>query len=313
MALNTTGTATLSDEMKTYYDRLLLVRTVPVLLHARFGQKRRIPMHGGKTVEFRRFAGLATATTPLTEGALYTALKDLTVTAITATIAQYGNAVGFSDLVATTTFDPILSETTEILGENAGQTIDELVRDVLVAGTAVIYAGAATSRGTVASSHTLGVAEIREAVLTLKLGRAKKIDGFFHAIVHPRVAFDIQATSEWISANQYAGSQRIFSGALGTLYGVMFWESDVTKVFVDAGVGSTVDVYVSLFFGRDAYGVIDLAGHNLESIYKAKGSAGTADPLSQQQTMGWKVAFVTKILNDAFMVRVESSTSTGAN
>lgn len=313
MALNTTASGGLSDEMKTFYDRMLLERTVPELLHAKFGQKRPIPRNGGKTIEFRKFAGLATATTPLTEGTLYSAIKDISVSALTATIAQYGEAVGFSDLVSTTTIDPLLAETVKILAENSAETIDELIRDVLVAGTNVIYAGAATSRVTVAAGHTFGVAEVREAVLNLRLNRARKIGGFYQAIIHPRVAFDLQGTSEWVSANQYAGSQRIFDGSLGTLYGVKFWESDKAKVFADAGVGGTVDVYASLVFGADAYGIVDLAGHNLQAIYKPLGSAGAADPLSQQQTMGWKVAFTSKILQDLFMVRVESSTSTGAN
>src|SRR3546814_9182317 len=35
--------------------------------------------------------------------------------------------------------------------------------------------------------------------------------------------------------------------------------------------------------------------------------------LNQLSSMGWKVAFVTKIISDEFMVRVETSTSTGDN
>ena len=95
--------------------------------------------------------------------------------------------------------------------------------------------------------------------------------------------------------------------------GVKFWETDKAPVFVDAGVGSVVDVYATLFFGADAYGIVDLAGHNLRSIYKPLGSAGAADPLDQQQTMGWKCMFGTKIIQDAFMLRLETSTSTGSN
>lgn len=313
MAINTTGSAGLSPEMKTFYDRVLLARALPVLLHSRFAQKKRIPRNGGKTIEFRKFAALTPQTTPLVEGTLYSDLKDLSVTAQTATIAQYGDAVGLSDLVSTTTIDPILTEASEILGEEAGETIDELIRDVLVAGTTVQYAGSATSRATVGAAMTMTVAEIREAVLTLKLNRAKKINGFYHAIIHPRTAHDIQGTSEWVTANNEQSTGRVFDGSLGTLYGVKFWESDKAKVFVDAGVTATVDVYASIFLGANAYGVVDLAGHNLRSIFKPLGSAGSADPLEQQSTMGWKVAFTTTILQQAFMLRLEHATSTGSN
>jgi N4-gp56 family major capsid protein len=68
MAISKTTTVTLSDEMKTFYDRLLLERTVPVLLYSKFATRRPIPKHGGKIIEFRKFSAMTTATTPLTEG-----------------------------------------------------------------------------------------------------------------------------------------------------------------------------------------------------------------------------------------------------
>ena len=313
MALNTTGSVGLSDEMKTTYDRVLLARALPVLLHSRFAQKKRIPKRGGKTIEFRKFASLPVQTDALVEGQLYTDLKDLSVTAIEATVTQHGDAVGLSDIVETTTIDPVLSETTELLGEQAGESIDEMVRDILITGTTVQYAANAAGRSAIAAANTLTVDEIREAVLTLKLNRARKIDGFYQAIVHPRTAHDIQGTDEWVTANNEHRTGRVFDGSLGTLYGVKFWESDKAQVWADAGNGGTVDVYASIFLGANAFGVVDLAGHNLRSIYKPLGSAGSADPLDQQQTMGWKCAFTTKILQEAFMLRVEHATSTGSN
>ena len=313
MPLNTTESSGLSVTMQTFYDRLLLRRTVPVLLHAKFGQKRNIPKNNGKVIDFRKFSALAVAKTPLTEGALFTDLKELSMTNVQATIAQYGDAVGFSDIVSTTTLDPVLTEATELLGEQAGETLDELVRDVIVQGTTVQYASTATTRATVTAAMTLTVAEIREAILTLRINRARKIMGYWNAIIHPRTSYDIQGTSEWVTANNEQQTSRVFTGELGQLYGAKFWETDKAKVWADEGASSTVDVYASMFFGSDAYGVVNLAGHNLRSIYKPLGSAGTADPLEQQQTMGWKAAMVTKILDDSFMVRVEHATSTGAN
>lgn len=307
MALHTTGAAGLSVEMKTFYDRVLLERTTPVLLHDQFAQKRGIPKNGGKTIEFRRFSTLGVATTPLTEGVPPT-LKDISVSAITATVSQYGDAVGFSDLVSTTTIDPILTETTALLGEEAGETIDELIRDVLVAGTTILYAASQTSRATVAAGNIITVADLRKAVRTMVVNRAKKIGGFYQCILHPRIAFDLQGTAEWVNAQQYSQSGRQFDGSLGDLYGVKFWVSDKAKVFAGAGAAG-IDVYAALFLGMNAYGVIALDGQSLQSYYKPLGSAGTADPVDQQQSMGWKVTFATKILNDAFMLRYECAVS----
>lgn len=314
MALMSTASAGLSVEMKTFYDRVLLERTVPVLIHAKYGQKKKIPAHGGRIIEFRKFAGLAVATTPLTEGALYTNLKDLSVTAITSTVAQYGDAVGFSDLVSTTTIDPLLTEATEILGEQAGETIDELVRDTIVAGTTVFYSTVSvnTARTDIAATDIITVADVANIAMQMELNRARKIDGAWPAITHPRVIYDLMRTQEWRDAQNYHQTGRIFDGSVGQLYGVKFWTTDKAKVFADAGV-TTTDVYTTLVFGQNAFGIVDLSGHNLRTVYKGIGSAGAADPLDQQGTMGWKVTFGVKRLQEAFMLRYECATSTGAN
>lgn len=317
MALHTTESSGLAPEMKTYYDRVLLTRTVPKLIHARFGQRKAIPQHGGRVVEFRKFSGLNVATTPLQEGVLFTALKDISVTYITATVDQYGDAVGFSDLVSTTTIDPLLTETTQILGEQAGETIDELVRDVVSAGTTVMYVGTDTARNTISATDNITAADVARIALQMELNRAKKIDGAWQAITHPRVMYDLMRTQEWRDAQNYHQTGRIFTGELGELYGVRFWSTDKAKVFENAsnGAGSTgtVDVYTVLVFGQESFGIIDLSGHNLQTVYQPIGSAGTADPLKVNQTMGWKATFGVKRLQETFMLRYECAASTGAN
>lgn len=314
MALLTTATGTLSDEMKTFYDKVLLTRTVPKLVHARFGQQKTIPMHAGRIIEFRKFSGLAVATTPLSEGVLFTSLKDLTVTATTATVSQYGDAVGFSDLVSTTTIDPLLTEASEILGEQAGETIDEVVRDVVAAGTTIVYVGTRTARNQITASDTITPADVQRIALQMELNRARKIDGAWQAITHPRVIYDLMRTQEWRDAQNYHQTGRIFTGEVGELYGVRFWTTDKAKFFADGGSGATVDVYSVLVFGQEAFGVVNLAGgHNLQTVFQPLGSAGTADPLKVNSTMGWKATFGVKRLQEGFMLRYECATSTGAN
>lgn len=315
MGLQTTGSAGLSPTMKTFYDRQLLTRTVPVLLYAKYAQKRPIPANNGRIIEFRKFSGIALPTGPLTEGALFTNLKDLTITSTTATVAQYGDAIGFSDLVRTTTFDPVLSETVDILSEQSAEYIDELIRDVVTAGTTVFYSTVSinTQRTDIAATDIISVADVANIAMQMKLNRARKIDGAWQAITHPRVIYDLQRTQEWRDAQNYHATGRPFDGSVGEMYGVRFWETDKAKVFTDLGAGGTVDVYTVMVFGAEAFGIVDLAGHNLQTIFKPLGSAGTADPLNQQSSMGWKVTFGVKRLQEAFMLRYECAASTGAN
>ena len=308
MATNTTGT--LSAEIKTFYDRTLLQRALPRLVHAQFGQQRTLRRANGKTIEFRRFDSLPPATTPLTEGTP-PAGQSLSVTALTAAIAQYGDVVYGTDLLDLTAIDPILTETSELLGEQAGDTIDQVVRDVLVTGTNVQYANGRASRTAIVAGDVLTVAEIKKAVRTLKRVNARPVaGGDFIGIVHPDAAYDLMNDTEWVSANQYAGSQRIFAGEIGRIHGVRFIETTNAKVWPGAGGGTPpVDVYATLILGADAYGVINLEGQNLQTIFKPVGSGGTADPLDQKWSMGWKAAFAAKILNDNFLVRIEHTVS----
>jgi len=308
MTLQTTASAGLTPEMKVYYDRRLLARALPELVHARFGQRRGIPKRGGKTVEFRKFATLGVSKTPLTEGTP-PAGQSAVVSSITATVEQYGDAIFFSDLVSTTTIDPLLEEFTDLLAEQAAESIDEIIRDVMITGTNVIYGGSGnTATNQVAAGDDMTVALIRLAVLTLVQGRAKKINGAWQAIISPEVAHDIQGTSEWRDA-QIGGERtgRVEDGSMGMLYGVKFWVTD--KAYVAADGTTSAEVHRSLFLGANAYGIVDLAGHNLQSIFKPLGSAGSADPLNQKGSMGWKSTFTARILNDAYLVRVETTAS----
>ena len=58
MNVHTTGTESLSAEMKLYYDSELLHAAGPRLVHGQFGQKKPIPRGRGKTIEFRKFSQL---------------------------------------------------------------------------------------------------------------------------------------------------------------------------------------------------------------------------------------------------------------
>ena len=136
--LQTTLLAGLSAEMKTFYDMTLIDEAQANLVHDQFGQKRPIPQGSGKTIEFRKFAPLAKATTPLTEGVTPDG-KSLTVSTITATVNQYGDYITQSDVLELTALDNTILEATKLLGRQAGMTLDTVVRNVLQSGTNVTY------------------------------------------------------------------------------------------------------------------------------------------------------------------------------
>ena len=305
--LQTTLLAGLSAEMKTFYDMTLIDEAQANLVHDQFGQKRPIPKGGGKTIEFRKFAPLAKATTPLTEGVTPDG-KSLTVSTITATVNQYGDYITQSDVLELTALDNTILEATKLLGRQAGMTLDTIVRNVLQSGTNVTYCPKVaadgtetevTSRAGLDTSCQLTVKVVQQVVAKLRAQNAPTIGGKYVAIIHPYVAYDLMRDPEWIDAHKYAKPDNLYEGEIGEIAGVRFVQTTEAKIY-DGGV------FGSLFLGEGAYGVTEISGGGLQTIVKQKGSAGTADPLDQRSSVGWKAIKTAELLIPNYLVRVES-------
>lgn len=313
-ATQTTTQEGLSAEMKTFYDMTLIDEASANLVHDQFGQKRPIPKNGGKTIEFRKFSPLAKATTPLTEGVTPSG-NSLTVTNITATVRQYGDFIVQSDVLELTALDNTILEATKLLGRQAGATLDTVVRNVLQAGTNVTYCPklaadgtetAVTSRADLDATAQLTVDVVNQVVAKLRAQNAPTINGKYVAIIHPYVAYDLMRDPAWIDAHKYAQPENLYEGELGEIGGVRFVQSTEAKVYTGTGCPTGLAVFGSLFFGDGAYGVTEIEGGGLETIVKQKGSAGTADPLDQRSSVGWKALKTAELLIPNYLVRVES-------
>lgn len=303
MNTQTTGTAGLSAEMKTYYSDYLIDHAMPNLVHDQFGQKHPIPKNGGKTIEFRKYSPLTKATTPLVEGVTPDG-GSLNVTTLEATIAQYGYYITLSDILTLTAVDNQIVEATKLLGSQAGMTLDTITREVINGGTNVMYSGGKEAREALASGDKLSVDDIYRAVRALKQQNTPKIDGGYVAIIHPDVAYDFMRNEEWIDIHKYSNATEIFEGEIGKIAGVRFVETTEAKIFAKGA--SNKDVYSTLVLGANAYGVTELTGGGLEHIVKQLGSGGTADPLNQRATAGWKGTKTAERLVENYMIRIES-------
>jgi N4-gp56 family major capsid protein len=299
---NTTLDAGLSVENKTHYDMTLIDEASPNLIHDQFGQKRPIPKNGGKKIEFRKFASLPKALTPLTEGITPDG-KKLSATAIEAEVSQYGDYVVMSDILDLTTIDNIVVEATKVCGRQAGLTLDTITRNILHSGTNVYYAPKADgtaieSRATLDNTCKLTVDVVRRVAAILKKNNAPKINGSYVAIIHPYAAYDLMSDPEWRYPHQYQDTSNIYEGEIGKIAGVRFVETSEAKIY-EGGVFGT------LFIAEGAYGTTDITGGGLETVIKQLGSAGTADPLNQRSSVGWKATKTAEILIEAYMIRVE--------
>ena len=322
---NTTRTQ-IPAEVNNFYDRTLLYRAVSLFVHTRWAQIRDIPKKSGTgTIKFRRYANLTAATTPLTEGTT-PAGSQLSVTDITATVAQYGDFITVSDVLTYESEDAVLMEAAEIEGDQAGDTLDQLTRDILAAGTGVVYSGTAnTATDEVAAGDVITLANLDTVIATLKANDTKKltrqvnattgyatspIKAAFISIVHPTIGVKIRtlavASTQWIPVEKYANQSGVMEGEIGSYEDIRFIETNNAKIKTGAGTGA-IDVYCTLIFGANAYGTTRISGEAMKNIVKPLGSAGSADPLDQRATSGWKATFVAKILNENFIQRIESA------
>ena len=303
----TTGTSTLSAEMKTFYDKTLLDNAEPQLVHDQFGQERNIPAHGGKTIEFRKFSSLAKATTALTEGVTPDG-KSLTVTSKTATVAQYGDYIVQSDMLELTAIDNTIVEATRLLGDQAGRTLDTVTREVLAGVTNVIYAPAGdtavTSRANLTTASVLTPDLIDQAATALKAQNADAIGESYVAIVHPYVAYDLRRNPEWIDVHKYSTPENIYNGEIGKLAGVRFIETSEAKIWTGTGCPSGLAVFGTLVLAAHAYAVTEVEGGGLQHIVKQLGAG--EDPLNQRASVGWKAIKTAERLCEQYMVRIES-------
>lgn len=296
----------LSPTMKEYYDTELLENAKEELYFNQFGKVQRLPEGNGKSVEWRKFDTFGKALKPLTEGVTPDG-NTLNMTSKSAKIEQYGDYTTVSDLLDLVAVDDVILACTEEHGTQAGATLDTLTRNELCKGTNVSFPVGVSLEDDITSAHKLTPTDINKAVTKLKKAKTPKINGKYIAIIHPSVAEDIRESEGWIEAHKYASVTEIFNGEIGELHGVRFIESNEAPVF--GKNVKDVRIYGTFIFGRDAYGRVELSGGAMEMIVKAKGSAGTADPLNQRSTVGWKAAHAATILYPERLILIKSASS----
>lgn len=332
MALNTvTGTAgtagVIQPGIQAFYDRNLLDRAIPADVHGRFGQVRPIATRSGNQIKFRRYEALPVQLTPLVEGVTPSG-SQITLTDVTATLAQFGDYVNVTDMVDLTNQDAVLTEVGMVLGDQAGTTVDQVRRDVMVAGTNVIFTNG-SARNTL--NTVLSSVALRTAIRFIQRQNGKFVKNIIPAgsaegtlgirsayigLIHPDTEAQMESIPGYIPVTEYSDAMKAEDDECGSYRNIRFFRSTNCKVFVNSGaaVGTdgmistgavNNDVYVTLIIAANAYGVCPLSGNALQNIIKPIGSAGAADPLNQRATSGWKAITTTQILNQNWITRIE--------
>ena len=305
-----------------YYDKLFLKIAESKLVHKQLGQRNKMIEagaggYGTGVVYWTKWTNLPVVTAGQGEGVPTTAVS-MTATSVTGTTAQYDAAVSISDILAYTSFGDVMKAAMERLAYNAGISIDTVVaKEIQNSGTfdTVVGGIAAAAWTSIPATATLTIGGVRRAVRKLQRNDAQQLpDGNWVAVIHPDSLYDLQAdttTGGWIDANKYTESNasKLLNGEVGKLMGVRFLSSTNASV-PRTGVVASASIYVTSFFGTDAFGVTEL--QSLKTYVKDFGTGGTGDPTEKVATAGWKTTFGASSLNSAFYVNMNHTVTTTA-
>lgn len=301
----TTG---LTQEMSTYYEKVFLARAEYEYIFNQGAQMRTQPANEGKQVVFTRHTPLATATTALTEG-VNPAEVNLTATNVSATLAEYGNTVKISRFLSLTSIDANNKEKIEVVGQNMGETLDELTRNELFTGATAQLAGGKSVLTDVAITDVLSVVELRKAVRTLKLNKARRYQDRvapWMGKVGPNTSYDLTTDSTFLSADIYDNSAtKLYNGELGKILGVRLIESPNQYESVNAGTASA-DIFSNFIHGSDAFGCIDLVGDKPQLYIIPSTKIDSGNPAGRFSTVAWAASYVTKTLNADWIINIKT-------
>lgn len=298
---------------------------------------------GTSTIKWRRIeqeTPSVTALSELTGTAAYMQGRDAdtpTFTDVTATVAKYGQFYIVNEEVDLYNPNGTTNELIDVLGESAGRSLNQLMRDVEEDNATQRFAGNVASIGAVNAKVSTGDLDRVINELTRNSARVfapmttgstnvstAPILPSYWGFVHPDVAYDISKLTGFISVANYAGQTSTVPGEFGYYSsagrGVRFVMSEDASADADAGAatgtdlrGTTpgdTDVYTIVITGKDSFGSVGLgerhtdgsyrAGENTggwEIIHKGFGSGGTSDPFDELSTIAWKAFFAGAVLN----------------
>src|SRR5262245_6138133 len=290
--------------------------------------------HNGNSHNWNFYHDPVAATTPLNE------VTDVTPTTLTdsqrqVSVFEYGLAILTTGLLRAVAYMQVNPIVWEILGYNAGISVDTIARNRIHAAAATLNGGVANmvysdagspvTTGTEAARNRIAIADrlsasmIRYATAKLRGASVRPYGATYRGVVHPDVAYDLYnaaPNNNWADPHIYVDTEGVYTNVVGTFAGVTWMESPRASLFADAsngaGAGGTIDVYGTYICGHEAFGkmwtTMDDYGQEPVFVQRAR-----TDNLMRHNVTGWKHLVGYSVFREASIFRLESASSIGAN
>lgn len=318
MSAYTTTASVTSDQAA--YNRLAFFALRPMLHFDQVADvKPTAQSMPGSSVIFQIYADLAVASTALNESTDVNAVA-LSDSQVTVTLVEQGNAVITTAKLRGTSFLNVDADAANIVGYNAGVSMDTVARDVLKGGSNVRYGAGGTTlptaRNTIEPEDTLTANNVRRARTDLRGASVQTFgDDMYVGFIHPDVAYDLRKETggaAWRDARTYTDNTNLLNGEVGIFEGFRFVETERAPIFADAGSSTTLtDVYRTIFVGRQSLAKAWSSSVSAEYPQVVRGEV--VDTLKRFVPIGWYQLVGYSRFREAAIRAVESSSSIGVN
>lgn len=303
---------------------------------------------GAPAVKWRRIENLATATTALSEPTGNAAFGNgrsavnPTITDVTAQPAKYGNAIIVTEEVDLINVNSNSLALMGTIGDNAGRTLNELMRNVYNSETVARLASGVATVTAVVSSISLN--DIKYVVNILNNQSAEKFNmaatgstnidtktvrESYIGICHVDVEEDIRNLTGFVGVEQYGAYTDVHATEIGAVGGVRWLSTETAPIDTSAGTTTATnkkgttnilnDVYSTFIFGKNAVGSVGLGENHTREIYMLgdriptvelirhqPGSSGISDMFNEIGSIAWKAWFVGKVLNSNWVKKIQT-------
>ena len=312
------------------------------LTFARFAQKDSKGQNQGNVIRHRRYKKFPLSDQPLGEG-VTPDFDVLESEVISHTVRQYGRYVPVTDLMELLGQDPYISIITERQAQQAAETMDLLAYKHFRTPANVIYSNGAARTAVNTKLTVTGnrCDELDAAIRFLEGNDAVKmtemlaatpdiatepIRAGYIAICHPNLRQDLEAIPDFVPVEKYSDSGAAMEMELGSYKGIRFIGTTQATPFENAagntssgagasggsGIlqnGGVADVYPIVIFAKDSVGTATIGGMDSIIPKVVRPTPSGTDPLGQRGTVGYTFMFGSVILNEDWMVSIETAVS----
>lgn len=293
-----------ADVIEVYNVRKTLEFAKPKLVYPQFGQPDMILKRKSDQASWLRFDKLAIPESPLDDDPTFVP-ETVTDSKVTAQLQFWGNGVKLVEFLEETSFLNLADEYKELIGQNAGETINAKVRDVLKAGTYALFPNSKTSRDQLVSTDVADLDVFIDAATALEASDAPMIGDEYVAIISPYVKGRLLKNTAFREAVRYQ-KDSLFTGELCNIDGIRFVRTSTAPSVTNSGSASSVaTVDQSIIMGKGAYGIARLMPGDFQVVVTPPGGHG--DEFKVKTAITWKAYLKSVILNQAWMRRVETA------